>query len=177
MFADLSPLFCEWEMLLKNGTLQPVDFTGAVVLAYMAFRKPKGWINGKLSKPIILLEEEEKVCNNSMKLIDVPKLLTLLDESYLCKKFKISDIYNLTILHIFNQMRFNNIKQNSDNYINYTIVYWYLQQRPYILLFSIPTPMEVLRMQAKGTRVITVFIQPHELNSKHIAKLHYMEGI
>ena len=177
MFSDLSPLFREWASQLAISVLQPVDFAGAVLLAYMAFRRPKAWINGRLSSPVIPLDEQERICNTSRRLANLPLLVDLLDKSYICKKFKVDEIGDLTLLHVFNQMRFANIKQNSDNYINYSMVYWYGKQRPYVLMFSIPTPMEVLRMQAKGTRVVTVFVQEEELNSKHIAKLHYMEGV
>ncbi|CAE7420739.1 unnamed protein product [Symbiodinium microadriaticum] len=40
----------------------------------------------------------------------------------------------------------------------------------------IPTPMEVLRMQAAGERVVTMFLTKEELSSFHVAKLHYMSG-
>eukprot|EP00602_Paraphysomonas_sp_CaronLab_P005947 CAMPEP_0185035098 /NCGR_PEP_ID=MMETSP1103-20130426/25846_1 /TAXON_ID=36769 /ORGANISM="Paraphysomonas bandaiensis, Strain Caron Lab Isolate" /LENGTH=296 /DNA_ID=CAMNT_0027572023 /DNA_START=308 /DNA_END=1198 /DNA_ORIENTATION=+ len=47
---------------------------------------------------------------------------------------------------------------------------------PVILMTEIPTPMEVLRMQADGNRVVTMFTSVEQLSTCHVAKLQYMAG-
>jgi hypothetical protein len=39
------------------------------------------------------------------------------------------------------------------------------------------SPMEVLRMQSNGTRVVTMFTTKEELSTMHISPLYYMEGM
>ena len=68
------------------------------------------------------------------------------------------------------------IKKNVDNFVNRTIVLWTLGRLPFILLHRIPTPMDVLSMQSKGTRVITLFLTERELAKSHTANLYYMRG-
>ena len=60
--------------------------------------------------------------------------------------------------------------------MNRSIVLWALARLPFKLMFTIPTAMEVLQMQAAGERVITLFTQEQDLASQHTAKLHYMSG-
>jgi hypothetical protein len=46
-----------------------------------------------------------------------------------------------------------------------------------VQLIVICSPMEVLRMQSSGTRVVTLFTTRKELSSMHISQLYYMEGM
>jgi hypothetical protein len=43
-------------------------------------------------------------------------------------------------------------------------------------MHEIPTPMQVLKQQANGERVVTLFLNKSELLSKHVSKLNYMAG-
>ena len=45
-----------------------------------------------------------------------------------------------------------------------------------MLLFRIPSPMEVLRQQAAGERVVTLFLGREQLSRRHDAALVYMQG-
>lgn len=177
-YSDLAFFFSQLKSLLDEGVIQPYDFTGAVILAYLAHRRPKNWVNGKMKPCVVVNEEECKMNEQSCKLSTMPELCELLDSVYVCKKLGLpADRFNeVRICTLFNCLRFASIKQNADNYINHSIVRWAMGERPFKLLMYIPTPMEVLRMQAVGERVVTVFVTAEELDSQHVAQLHYMDG-
>jgi hypothetical protein len=63
------------------------------------------------------------------------------------------------------------------NRINVCIHEWLLGRRPCVLTVDrIPFPMEVLRMQAAGTRVVTMFTSVENLMKEHVSQLAYMSG-
>ena len=53
---------------------------------------------------------------------------------------------------------------------------WGLGQRPLRLMFAIPSPKRVLAMQARDSRVVTMFTAEEELARCHVAPLEYMAG-
>ena len=53
---------------------------------------------------------------------------------------------------------------------------WCAGKRPCVLLFRVPSPMEVLRQQAAGERVVTLFLTRAELSRRHSSQLVYMQG-
>lgn len=166
----LSPIFQEWYNLLSNNLLTEYDFGGLYILAYLSIRRSKKWSAGLFQSPIINSNEY-----SSKKLVDIPHIIELLDENYLRKLFNIQ-YDNLTVVSIFSNIRFTGIKKNVDNFINKSIVYWAVNKRPFVLLTYIPTPIQVLRMQALGQRVATTFLLIEQLSTCHTAKLNYMEG-
>lgn len=182
-YSMLYPLISKYHGLLCEELIKPYDFVGIVILAYVSLKKPRCYFDNMIQPPIIDASEADAL--DSISVVDVPELMELLNIDYLLKKFKVSVVTNgdkLSALHhlkissIFNQMKLAGIKQNTDNYINHSIVQWANNRRPFVLMFSIPSPMTVLRMQAVGTRVLTVFVKEDELDKKHVARLNYMEG-
>jgi len=189
LYSTLYPLISKYHQLLNDGGMKPYDFVGIVILAYVSLKKPRCYFDHMIQPAIIDVSEANSL--DSVSITDIPDLLEQLNMDYLIKKFKIivipSDIEislddklmalrPLKISSIFNQMKLAGIKQNADNYINHSILQWANNKRPFVLMFTIPSPMRVLRMQAVGTRVITVFVQEEELDKTHVARLNYMEG-
>lgn len=171
----LSPIFNEWYNLLSSNFISNYDFAGLYILAYISIRKPMKWFGGYLNNLNNLNINSNLNNYKSKKLIDIPFIIELLNENYLKKLFNIK--YNeITIISLFSMIRFNGIKKNINNFINNSIVYWAINQRPFILLTYIPTPLQVLKMQANGQRVATTFLTLDQLSTCHTAKLHYMEG-
>lgn len=166
----LSPIVDEWFTLVTEKKLPEYDFGGLYILAYLSLRRPHKWSCGKF--PTLLADPDDYY---SSKLVDIPHILPLLTERYLLKIFGVNYV-EITVISIFASLRFTGIKKNSDNFVNQCIVSWARNKRPFVLLREIPTPLQVLRMQATGHRVATAFLSFEELSSHHIAKLHYMEG-
>ncbi len=165
----LSPIFQVWYDLVLEKRLYEYDFAGLYVLAYLSQRRPRKWSAGFFDSPVTLNEYD------SARLEEIPHIITLLADGYLQKLFG-ANYQKRTIVSIFAQVKFTGIKKNINNFVNQSIVYWALQRRPFCLMTSIPTPLQVLRMQATGRRVVTTFLTQEELSTHHIAKLHYMEG-
>ena len=165
-----SPIFQEWYGMVLNGELSEADFGGLYILSYISKRRPKKWSAGLLQEPIL-----NTFFYQSKKLSEIPFILDLLDEKYLRKLFPLQ-FNDLTVITIFSSIKFTGIKKNTDNFINQSIVYWSIKRRPFILLTYIPTPLQVLRMQANGERVATIFLSADQLSTYHTAQLSYMEG-
>ena len=145
--------------LYDRNQMNSYDLVGIFILLYLNHRRPNNWSNGQLKQAITT--NTNTLQSQSTKLISYPFLLDIINIEYICKKSSVihnSDEYNnLTIACIFNQLKFSGIKKNKDNYINHSIVNWVLSQRPFHLMFTIPSPMQVLRQQMNGQRVVTLF--------------------
>jgi hypothetical protein len=167
----LSPIFSDWFALVAEKKLLEHDFGGLYILAYLALRRPRKWSSGKF--PSSLNGSQSYL---SARLCDIPHIISLLGDQYLIKLFGPDYLDTVTVITIFASIRFTGIKKNIENFVNQSLVQWALQRRPFVLLKDIPTPLQVLRMQARGQRVATAFLSCEELSSQHVAKLHYMEG-
>ena len=177
--------------LYNESIISECDYVGLYMLIYLSVRRPKNWINGKLKFPIT--NENENFQLLSCNLQDHQQLLDQLGgENYLKKKLSCNDGDNsITVVSIYNELQLKGIRKNKDNLVNRSIVFWTLSKtqdrsieshkfstcRPFNLMFTIPTPMQVLRQQASGSRVITMFRSLEELSSKHKAMLYYMDGM
>lgn len=186
MFGSLSEVFKQWSILRTDGLISAADMTGAMLLCMMAMRKQKKWIAGVL--------KDAYPPRESSVFDALPGLVELVNEgNYLSRRLSavvkrsqdsksaLATIDNdwlrlQTISSVFELLQFSGIKHNSDNYINSSMCEWWAGNRPFELMYDIPSPMRVLRMQSRGYRVITVFLESEELNSMHSAKLYYMEN-
>ena len=169
-------MITEWYKLYLDKVLSDCDLCCAFILACLAARRPKKWACGNM-KPSVISDQEEKLDLSlvSSPIVDIPGLLNFLGKPYIEAKME-RRAEEISVIQIFNQIQFTGIKKNYKNYVNTTMVFWALKKRPYSLHFRIPTPMEVLQMQGRGQRVVTLFITMEELKSKHQAQLHYMSG-
>lgn len=168
----IHPVISElYESLCRNEISQP-DFVGAYILAYAAIRSPRRWLCGKLGP---ILEGEEVDGIHSTAISQHPALFCMLNADYLLSKFKDTSS-SIRVCDIFNTYRLKSLKNNKHDAVNTSLMHWYRQRRPYVLLHTIPSPMTVLRMQAEGRRVITAFVELAELKSVHRAQLVYMSN-
>lgn len=174
--AFLSPIFTQWNELYLSGVLKSYDFVGSFILAYAATRRPRRWDCGKIDPPILQVSSTQ-LLPPSIKVNSVPELMNMLDMAKLRRYFPSRDMDEISILDVFNRIRISGIKKNNDNLVNRAVLLWAAGQWPFELLTFIPTPMQVLRMQALGTRVVTLFYKENELASYHVAKLTYMSGM
>jgi hypothetical protein len=124
-----------------------------------------------------IVSEEEECLLKSIKIVNIPKLSKFLNEKEYLERKLVMKIEEISILTIFNRLVFVGIKGNKDNYVNVSIIKWAMGRRDYNLLFHIPSPLSVLKMQSEGKRVITMFLQKEELETHHVAMLSYMEGM
>ena len=164
----------------EQGLLFDYDLLGVYVLLYLGFRKPRSWCGGRL--PSTMSSQYNIPVNEiplSNQVGEVPGLLdTIGGVDYLNLKMGIHHHQNVSILEIFNVLKLNGIKKNNDHFVNRCLLLWACRDRRCCLrlMFRIPTPMEVMRQQAQGERVVTVFTSITELSRHHTAMLHYMDG-
>lgn len=174
---QLHPIIQECHADFLLGRLPAHDLVGIYILLFLALRRPKGFCGGRLNTLI----SDGLACGakemNSTSISAYSKVLEVLNGGYIAKVMKASDVAQVTVMDIFNSQRFVGIKSNGDNHVNQCMVGWALGLRPVRLLTYIPTPSQVLRMQAQGERVVTIFTSLEELGRQHTSKLTYMEDM
>jgi hypothetical protein len=139
-----------------------------IVLLNAAARGSKQWCTGSL-QPFVVTEA---LPPTSFYLRSVPGLVEFLGgDDFLCKKMRRKSVGTMTILDVVNELALAGIKGNKGSrLVNDTLLQWSLGRRPFRLMIDkIPSPMEVLRMQAKGERVISIIMR----NEAEIDKLHH----
>lgn len=156
--------------------LTDYDLAGVCILAMLAAQKgSRRWCTGRLASPIA------EQTGSSISISRIHLLVEILGGyDYLHKKLKrsASSDRDITVQTIFNELGFYGIKGNKDgSVINACMVNWSLRKRPCKLMHTIPSPMQVLRMQASGERVVTVFLRLEELSRMHNSPLVYSEGM
>ena len=164
------PLFTRVFELHQSLPLHDYDICGIYILFWHSIQS-KPWCTGRLKNLI----HEEDFSEKSIQLDHVHGLVESLGGAVYLQKKRLPT--NCTVMDVFNTMSLAGIKNNKSNYINECMVKWGLGKRPVKLMFSIPSPMAVLRMQASGSRVCTIFLQLAELSRKHVAPLIYMDDM
>ena len=161
--------------LWEKGVASAADLAGAYILAACAWRRPRQWLAGSLKGGPIVARDRDAPPPRSIALGAVPALLEALGGEQFLRK-KLGPGAELTVFGIFNEGALGALKGNTGDYINRCMAFWCAGQRPCQLLFRVPSPMQVLRQQASGERVVTVFITREDLSRRHMAKLVYMDG-
>eukprot|EP00943_MAST-04B_sp_MAST-4B-sp1_P002294 g2294.t1 len=171
----LAPIFKIWKLKYDKNIINDVDFAAVYIIAYLAIRFPAcKFIAGQL-KPNITYDKAllRRDCST---LEAFPELVRLLNNDEKLTKYLGQNYLKLKIVHIFSKLRWKGIKKHSNNYVNHSIVQWGIGQRPLLLRFYIPSPTNVLKMQANSSRVITMLIKHEQLVKNHVAPLTYMKG-
>ena len=174
--VKLSPTI-EWcRLQYEAGLLADYDVLGVYVLLCLGFRSPRSWCGGRLQPTI---SGDLDVIPASIAVSSVPGLLDCIGGGdYLRLKMGIRDDRDISIIEIFNVLKLNGIKKNNDHFVNRCLLLWAGRDQRCVLrlMFRIPTPMEVMRQQSLGERVVTVFTTVADLSRHHTAMLHYMDG-
>lgn len=118
---------------------------------------------------------EGRIEIRSKSIASLPELAALMPDAF-AKKWFGNRGYDISLFEIFNTIKFTGIKKNTDDLVNHAMANWMASNRPFELLFHIPSPMEVLRMQANGRRVVSMLATLKELGEFHFARLTYMKG-
>ena len=176
MMAEAEAIYPHTQVALVNftsGVISASEFVGIYILFSGGIRKTRGrCFAGRLPNPIT----QDPTVDESFDVRSVEGLVEVLGGwDRLRAKMNRKDDAAISVMQIFNVLSFAGIKGN-DNYINKIIVNWYLKLAPCKLLFSIPSPTQVLRMQAHRERVVTVFVTLEELKQTHTSQLNYMKG-
>jgi hypothetical protein len=162
--------------LHKVGDLPDYDLVGIYILALAAARRAAAWCTGRLKPWPGCLSLE---LGSSVAVERVSGLSQLLGGFEFIHK-KLGNRRRtgaITVQDIFNELQLASIKHNKNGCsVNTTLVQWSLGKRPFVVMSSVPSPMEVLQQQADGTRVVTLFLTQDELATVQTSQLLYMHG-
>jgi hypothetical protein len=132
---------------LKNSNLTPQIFTTLYILLFLRIKHPKNWLQ-KNSKTLIQNNEGGE-------------LLNLIPKSFELNSWEIEKLKGLTISTLFNSFHLKAIPQS----INRTMLQWLEGHWSIEMLEHIPGPRELLRLQVKNTRCITIITDPLKIDS------------
>ena len=176
MAAQAFPVIQAASIIHKAGDLSDYDFVGIYILALAAARRTSSWCTGRLKPWPGCLSLE---LGDSIALDRITGLIQLLGGiEFILKKLGSRHRNRvITVQDIFNELQLASIKHNKHGCsVNTSMVQWSLGKRPFVVMPVVPTPMEVLKQQADGMRVVTLFQTQAELAVVHTSQLLYMQG-
>ena len=126
----------------------PQDFTTLYLLLFLRIKHPKNWAQ-KNSK-------SQHINQNFGS-----DLLSIIPEGFNLNEWEKNKLQGETTFTLFNNFNLKAIPES----INRTILHWFLGSWSIEMLQHIPTPRELLRLQVKNTRCITIITNPEEIDS------------
>lgn len=137
--------------ILKNQNLSPLQFTTLYLLLFLRIKHPKNWIQKKSSK----------LTNATPNNMDEENLLSIIPESFSLNSWEKEKLNEVTAYSLFNQYNLKAIPES----INRTMIQWMLGNWSIKMLEHIPSSRELLKLQVKNTRCITVITNLKKIDS------------
>ena len=137
--------------ILKDLDLSPYHFTTLYLLLFLRIKHPKNWIQQK-SKTLI---------NEPSKMISEVLLLSIIPESFLLNSWETEKLKGVTSYSLFTHFNLKAIPES----INRTMIHWMLGKWSIEMLEHIPNSRELLKLQVKNTRCITVITNLKKIDS------------
>lgn len=131
---------------LKQLSLDPRDFSTLYLILFLRIKHPKNWLQKK---------------SRSVNSPDTIGLLSLIPESFKLSDWEKEKLKGVGALNLFSHY---NLKAIPDS-INRTMINWYQGIWNIECLEYIPGPRELLRLQVKNTRCITLITDPLLIDS------------
>jgi hypothetical protein len=125
--------------LLNTNQITDCEFVACYILLHSCFKAERNhWNSGIISPPLQKFSTTPK----SLSISKIPGIT-------LCRKLS-------PHTEILDVLKFYNIKGIKRS-VNESLLNWSISNRPYILLFHVPTSRDVHEMMMRGERCITVF--------------------
>lgn len=150
----LHPILNIYVQKFRENDLYEYDLVAIFLLLCLSVRRPQSWCNGRLKAPILSCES----CFLSVTLTQLPIFVEFLGSEYLRKILKIQSFERITVIELFNLLQLKGIKNNVDSFLNKSIVMWAARNRPFKLMFTIPSPMQVLKVSSIVYTLFWLFI-------------------
>lgn len=131
---------------IKKLSLAPIDFTILYLLLFLRIKHPKNWLQKKSRKAHELRADS---------------LLSLIPTSFNLNNWEIQKLKGISAVELFSLYSLKAIPDS----INRTIINWHQGLWKLELLEYIPTPRQLLRLQVKNTRCITLITDPLQIDS------------
>lgn len=137
------------EVLLKLNLL-PTDFTTLYLLLFLRIKHPQNW-----------LQKRNKTALTKTERVTSKQLLSLIPESFKLNDWEIQKLKDVTTIDLFSYYNLKAVPAS----INRTMLNWYRGIWNIECLMYIPSSRELLRLQVKNTRCITVITDPLKIDS------------
>jgi hypothetical protein len=121
------------------------------LILFLRIKHPKNWIQKK-SKTTNIDWQNERLG---------PELLSIIPESFALNNWEKDKLKGLTTLSLFSFFNLKAIPQS----INRTIIHWLSGSWSIEVLEYVPSPRELLRLQVKNTRCVTLVTDPKNIDS------------
>lgn len=135
---------------IKNLNLSPIDFTTLYLLLFLRIKHPKNWLQKNNQNNL------EVITNKTS-----PKLLEIIPESFELTNWEIEKLQDLTASELFANFNLKAIPLS----INKTMINWHLGLWAIVVFEYIPSPRELLKLQVKNNRCITLITDLEKIDS------------
>ena len=133
---------------LLNQSYSPQDFTTLYLLLFLRIKHPKNWVQKKS-------KSQYNIQNFGSD------LLSIIPESFNLNDWEKTKLQGVSTFTLFNNFNLKAIPES----INRAMIHWSLGSWSIEMLQHIPTSRELLRLQVKNTRCITIITDPKEIDS------------
>ena len=136
--------------VLKKLDLDSHHFTCLYILLFLRIKHPKNWLQRKTKSTSVDLH------NVQIK----RDLLSIIPDSFLLNEWEKNKLVGVTSFTLFSSYNLKAIPES----INKTMLQWMNGKWNIEMLEHIPTPRELLRLQVKNIRCITVTTNPEKID-------------
>ncbi len=130
---------------ITNLPLRPFELCTLYILLFLRIRHPKNWLQKKSQTPL----QTQAV-----------KILDIIPESFLLSEWEKSKLQNLSVLDLYKNFNLKGIPEA----VNRTMINWIEGGWDIVLLTHIPSPRELLKLQTKNSRCITLTVNHDEID-------------
>lgn len=153
----LAPIFMEFKSAYLEKKLKAAEFVALYLIFYQTVRTPKNSFQG--------LKQTKKTLTTDPSLSDILHILNLPIASSHAQNFIPNEIQSRSLIEIFN-LNFKGLPQK----MNLALINWLNNSWPLQLCFHIPIAEEILEMQKRATRCVSVFTRQKSLSSHILNK-------
>lgn len=136
---------------LKSLNLSQEEFTTLYLLLFLRLKHPKNWI-----------QKKSRIIHRNDIEGGPLELLSFIPETFALNEWEKEKLKGLTAIALFTFFNLKAIPQS----INRAMIHWFQGSWSIKMLEHIPGPRELLRLQVKNTRCITVITDPKEIDSE-----------
>lgn len=145
--------------LWNEGRIDDVEMAAIYILIFAFFRRPKDFLGGAHNKP---LDYSENWIKKSISSSEVIQVLRATLPPHLQAVKSLSRLENSkSFVEVFCSMSWRSIPLSAA----ISLCAWKSGRYPLRLMTTIPSPEEVLLMQAEGQRCISMLIEEHQIQS------------
>lgn len=131
--------------IMTKLPLRPFELCTLYILLFLRIRHPKNW-----------LQKKSKNAPESQ----YPKILDLIPDSFELTEWEKKKLHHLSVLDLYTNYNLKGIPEA----VNRTMINWIQGKWSIVLLTHIPSPRELLKLQTKNSRCITLTVNHDDID-------------